>query len=127
MAKRRPNGGGAIAKRTDSRYQSAAYVTDTDGNRVRKYVYGTTWDEANEKLGNSRSRSETTSQCPREPGRSVSGWLLTGVHRQAGTGAQHLHQVRVQDQAVPAAAPGQEAVDKAHAGAGPYIHGHAEG
>ncbi|MCX5049533.1 site-specific integrase [Streptomyces sp. NBC_00474] len=28
-----------------------AYVTDTDGNRVRKTVYGATWDEANEKLG----------------------------------------------------------------------------
>ncbi|PSM41746.1 site-specific integrase [Streptomyces dioscori] len=51
MAKRRPNGGGTIAKRSDGRYQGAAYVTDTDGNRVRKYVYGRTWDEANEKLG----------------------------------------------------------------------------
>ncbi|MFF1403049.1 tyrosine-type recombinase/integrase [Streptomyces sp. NPDC058294] len=28
-----------------------AYVTDTEGNRVRKTVYGATWDEANEKLG----------------------------------------------------------------------------
>ncbi|MEU6028447.1 tyrosine-type recombinase/integrase [Streptomyces tauricus] len=51
MAKRRPNGGGTIAKRSDGRYQGAAYVTDTDGNRVRKYVYGRSWDEANEKLG----------------------------------------------------------------------------
>ncbi|MFG2637762.1 tyrosine recombinase XerC [Streptomyces sp. NPDC048362] len=51
MAKRRPNGGGTITKRSDGRYQGAAYVTDTDGNRVRKYVYGRTWDEANEKLG----------------------------------------------------------------------------
>lgn len=51
MAKRRPNGGGTVAKRTDGRYQGAAYVTDTDGNRVRKYVYGATWDEAAEKLG----------------------------------------------------------------------------
>ncbi|MGW2490072.1 tyrosine-type recombinase/integrase [Streptomyces sp. NPDC001606] len=51
MAKKRPNGGGTISKRKDGRYQGAAYVTDTDGNRVRKYVYGATWDEANEKLG----------------------------------------------------------------------------
>ena len=45
MAKRRPNGGGTVAKRKDGRFQGAAYVTDTDGNRVRKYVYGATWDE----------------------------------------------------------------------------------
>ncbi|WP_381796259.1 tyrosine-type recombinase/integrase [Streptomyces niveus] len=51
MAKRRPNGGGTITKRADGRYQGAAYVTNTDGNRVRKYVYGSTWDEAAEKLG----------------------------------------------------------------------------
>ncbi|MDX3576470.1 site-specific integrase [Streptomyces sp. FL07-04A] len=51
MSKRRPNGGGTITKRKDGRYHGAAYVTDTDGNRVRKYVYGRTWDETNEKLG----------------------------------------------------------------------------
>ncbi|MBW8800731.1 MAG: site-specific integrase [Streptomyces sp.] len=51
MTKRRPNGGGTISKRTDGRYMGRAYVTDTDGNRVRKTVYGATWDEANEKLG----------------------------------------------------------------------------
>ncbi|MGH1552754.1 tyrosine-type recombinase/integrase [Streptomyces sp. L7] len=37
--------------RSDGRYMGRAYVTDTDGNRVRKTVYGATWDEANEKLG----------------------------------------------------------------------------
>ncbi|MEU9411328.1 tyrosine-type recombinase/integrase [Streptomyces sp. NPDC048281] len=51
MTKRRPNGGGTISKRADGRYMGRAYVTDTDGNRVRKTVYGATWDEANEKLG----------------------------------------------------------------------------
>ncbi|MGW2582215.1 tyrosine-type recombinase/integrase [Streptomyces virginiae] len=50
MAKRRPNGGGTITKRADGRYQGAAYVTDTDGQRVRKFVYGGTYDEAAEKL-----------------------------------------------------------------------------
>ncbi|MDQ0942153.1 hypothetical protein [Streptomyces sp. V1I1] len=51
MAKRRPNGGGTITKRKDGRYQGAAYVTNTDGHRVRKFVYGSTYDEAAEKLG----------------------------------------------------------------------------
>ncbi|GGY02035.1 site-specific integrase [Streptomyces anandii] len=50
MAKKRPNGGGTITKRKDGRYQGAAYVTDTDGNRVRKFVYGATYDETAEKL-----------------------------------------------------------------------------
>lgn len=51
MTKRRPNGGGTISRRADGRYMGRAYVTDTDGNRVRKTVYGATWDDANEKLG----------------------------------------------------------------------------
>ncbi len=50
MAKRRPNGGGTITLRKDGRYQGAAYVTNTDGQRVRKFVYGATWDETAEKL-----------------------------------------------------------------------------
>ncbi|WP_432092291.1 tyrosine-type recombinase/integrase [Streptomyces sp. bgisy100] len=49
MAKR-PNGGGTITKRSDGRYQGAAYVTNASGERVRKFVYGKTWDETNEKL-----------------------------------------------------------------------------
>ncbi|WP_354597469.1 site-specific integrase [Streptomyces sp. JL1001] len=51
MAKRRPNGGGTVTRRKDGRYQGAAYVTNTDGHRVRKFVYGSTYDEAAEKLG----------------------------------------------------------------------------
>ncbi|MEW1828590.1 site-specific integrase [Streptomyces sp. NPDC088196] len=51
MTKKRPNGGGTISKRADGRYMGRAYVTDTDGNRIRKTVYGATWDEADEKLG----------------------------------------------------------------------------
>ncbi|EPD56072.1 tyrosine-type recombinase/integrase [Streptomyces sp. HGB0020] len=74
MAKRRPNGGGTIAKRKDGRYQGAAYVTDTDGNRVRKYVYGSTWEEANEKLG--RLQDQERNGIP-VPSRSwtVGEWL----------------------------------------------------
>ncbi|MFI6626543.1 tyrosine-type recombinase/integrase [Streptomyces sp. NPDC050528] len=51
MTKKRPNGGGTISKRADGRYMGRAYVTDTDGNRIRKTVYGAKWDEADEKLG----------------------------------------------------------------------------
>lgn len=51
MAKRRPNGGGTITKRSDGRYQGTAYVTNSEGQRVRKFVYGKTWDETDEKLG----------------------------------------------------------------------------
>ncbi|MFE7131917.1 tyrosine-type recombinase/integrase [Streptomyces sp. NPDC057638] len=56
MTKRRPNGGGTITRRKDGRYQGAAFVTDTEGQRVRRYVYGASWDEANEKLGKLQSQ-----------------------------------------------------------------------
>ncbi|MGW5103963.1 tyrosine-type recombinase/integrase [Streptomyces sp. NPDC004100] len=74
MAKRRPNGGGTIAKRKDGRYQGAAYVTDTDGNRVRKYVYGATWDEANEKLGKLQEQERNGIPVPSRAW-SVGEWL----------------------------------------------------
>ncbi|MBY8879101.1 tyrosine-type recombinase/integrase [Actinacidiphila acidipaludis] len=51
MATRRPNGGGTITRRKDGRYQGAAYVTNASGHRVRKYVYGRSYDEVAEKLG----------------------------------------------------------------------------
>lgn len=74
MAKRRPNGGGTITKRSDGRYQGAAYVTDTDGNRVRKYVYGRTWDEANEKLGKLQDQERNGVPSRLARGRWASGW-----------------------------------------------------
>jgi integrase len=74
MAKRRPNGGGTITKRSDGRYQGAAYVTDTDGNRVRKYVYGRTWDEANEKLGKLQDQERNGVPVPSRSW-SVGEWL----------------------------------------------------
>ncbi|MCE3036087.1 tyrosine-type recombinase/integrase [Streptomyces sp. CMSTAAHL-2] len=74
MAKRRPNGGGTISKRKDGRYQGAAYVTDTDGNRVRKYVYGATWDEANEKLGKLQDQERNGIPVPSRAW-SVGEWL----------------------------------------------------
>lgn len=50
MAKRRANGEGTITKRTDGRYQGAAYVFRPDGTRLRKFVYGKTRAEVAEKL-----------------------------------------------------------------------------
>ncbi|MDI5974781.1 tyrosine-type recombinase/integrase [Amycolatopsis magusensis] len=49
MAGRAANGMGTITKRKDGRYQAAVYVLNTAGHRERKYVYGKTWDEANDK------------------------------------------------------------------------------
>ncbi|MFF7330490.1 tyrosine-type recombinase/integrase [Streptomyces sp. NPDC090306] len=74
MAKRRPNGGGTITKRSDGRYQGAAYVTDTDGNRVRKYVYGQTWDETSEKLGKLQDQERNGVPVPSRSW-SVGEWL----------------------------------------------------
>lgn len=48
--KRNPNGAGSIARRKDGRYMGMAYVTTTSGIRKRVYVYGKTWDEADQKL-----------------------------------------------------------------------------
>ena len=42
--KRNPNGMGTVVKRSDGRYQAAVYVLTSTGDRVRKYVYGKTWD-----------------------------------------------------------------------------------
>ncbi|MFJ8081524.1 tyrosine-type recombinase/integrase [Streptomyces sp. NPDC096205] len=50
MAKRRANGEGTITKRSDGRYQAAAYVFRPDGTRHRKFVYGQTRDEVADKL-----------------------------------------------------------------------------
>ncbi|UFR03471.1 site-specific integrase [Streptomyces sp. Go40/10] len=74
MAKRRPNGGGTISKRADGRYMGRAYVTDTDGNRVRKTVYGATWDEANEKLGKLQDQERHGIPVPSRAW-SVGEWL----------------------------------------------------
>ncbi|MCX9192002.1 site-specific integrase [Carbonactinospora thermoautotrophica] len=48
--KRNPNGAGSIYLRKDGRYEAAAYVTTTTGERKRVRVYGKTWDEAHEEL-----------------------------------------------------------------------------
>lgn len=49
MAKKNPTGAGTITKRKDGRYQAAVYVLQPDGTRARKYVYGHSWTECDEK------------------------------------------------------------------------------
>ena len=49
MAGRERNGMGTVVKRSDGRYQAAVYVLTPTGHRRRKFVYGRTWEEANDK------------------------------------------------------------------------------
>lgn len=49
MPSRAANGMGTIVKRKDGRYQAAVYVLASTGENKRKYVYGSTWEEANNK------------------------------------------------------------------------------
>jgi len=56
---RRPNGEGSIYPRSsDGRWVGQAYVLTTDGTRKRRFVYGTTWEEAHAKLVELKSRSQ---------------------------------------------------------------------
>ncbi|RKN07293.1 tyrosine-type recombinase/integrase [Streptomyces radicis] len=74
MAKRRPNGQGTITQRTDGRYQGAAYVTDTDGCRVRRYRYGDTYDEVAEKLAKLQEQERNGVPVPSKAWK-VGEWL----------------------------------------------------
>jgi integrase len=47
--KRNPNGSGTVTKRADGRYQAAVYVPQPDGTTKRKYAYGKTYDECDQK------------------------------------------------------------------------------
>lgn len=100
MAKRRPNGGGTITKRKDGRYQGAAYVTNTDGHRVRKYVYGSTWDEANDKLGKLQSQEREGVPVPSRSwtvGEWLAYWLehIVQPEREHNTFAKYESKVRL--------------------------------
>jgi integrase len=100
MAKRRPNGGGTITKRKDGRYQGAAYVTNTDGHRVRKFVYGTTYDEANEKLGKLQDQERNGVPVPSRSwtvGEWLAYWLehIVQPEREHNTYAKYESKVRL--------------------------------
>lgn len=47
--KRNPNGAGSIWQRKDGRFEARVYVPQPDGTRKRKTVYGSTWEECDEK------------------------------------------------------------------------------
>ncbi|MEV6207185.1 tyrosine-type recombinase/integrase [Kitasatospora sp. NPDC051914] len=74
MPKRNPNGAGTVTKRKDGRYQAAVYVPQPDGTRARKFVYGNTWDECDDKR---RELVERDQQGIPTPTRSakLSEWL----------------------------------------------------
>ncbi|MFJ9422619.1 MULTISPECIES: tyrosine-type recombinase/integrase [Streptomyces] len=88
MPKRRPNGGGTISRRADGRYMGRAYVTDTDGNRVRKTVYGATWDEANEKLGKLQDQERNGVPVPSRSW-SLAEWLAYWLEHIVEPGSEH--------------------------------------
>ncbi|MFE9608194.1 tyrosine-type recombinase/integrase [Streptomyces sp. NPDC006012] len=100
MAKRRPNGGGTITKRKDGRYMGRAYVTNTDGNHVRKTVYGSTWDEANEKLGKLQDQERNGIPVPSRTwtlGEWLPYWLehIVKPEREHNTYAKYESKIRL--------------------------------
>ncbi|MFJ7968042.1 tyrosine-type recombinase/integrase [Streptomyces sp. NPDC096324] len=100
MAKRRPNGGGTITKRKDGRYHGAAYVTNTDGHRVRKFVYGATYDEASEKLAKLQEQERNGVPVPAKSwnlGEWLGYWLehIVKPEREHNTYAKYESKVRL--------------------------------
>lgn len=100
MAKRRPNGGGSITTRKDGRYQGAAYVTNTDGRRVRKFVYGATYDEAAEKLSKLQDQERNGIPVPSRAwtlGEWLTYWLehIVEPEREHNTYAKYESKVRL--------------------------------
>src|SRR4051812_43570203 len=100
MAKRRPNGGGTITRRKDGRYQGAAHVTNPDGHRVRKFVYGATYDEAAEKLGKLQEGERNGVPVPSRSwtlGEWLAYWLehIVKPEREHNTYAKYESKVRL--------------------------------
>lgn len=100
MTKRRPNGAGTITKRKDGRYQGAVYVTDTDGIRVRKYVYGRTYDETAEKIAKLQEQERQGVPVPNRSWK-VGEWLIYWLeqivkpNREHNTYAKYESKVRL--------------------------------
>ncbi|WP_455681091.1 tyrosine-type recombinase/integrase [Streptomyces globisporus] len=100
MAKRRPNGGGTVTRRKDGRYQGAAYVTNTDGHRVRKFVYGSTYDEAAEKVGKLQEQERNGVPVPSRTwslGEWLAYWLehIVKPNREHNTYVKYESKVRL--------------------------------
>jgi integrase len=58
MAKKNANGEGTIYLRKDGRWEGSAYVLTSDGTNKRQRVYGSTWDEAHDKLTKLKADSQ---------------------------------------------------------------------
>jgi integrase len=75
-------------------------VTDTDGNRVRKYVYGRTWDEVSEKLARLQDQERNGVPVPSRSW-SVGEWLaywlehIVAPDREHNTFAKYESKVRL--------------------------------
>ncbi len=72
--KRNPNGAGSIWQRKDGRYEARVYVPQPDGTRKRKTVYGTTWEECDEKRQELVRRDRQGVPTPTRSAR-LSEWL----------------------------------------------------
>ncbi|MPY97950.1 MAG: tyrosine-type recombinase/integrase [Actinophytocola sp.] len=87
MAGRAANGMGTIVQRKDGRYQCAIYVLTAAGTRERKYVYGKTWDEANDKrieLLNNNRKGVPSIASSMKLGEYLDYWLENVVQVERG-------------------------------------------
>jgi hypothetical protein len=72
MGGRKRNGEGTISgPRKDGRYVGAFYAPTNAGTVKRVYVYGSTWDEARDKLLRAQSTAAAGIRCPRSHGSSA--------------------------------------------------------
>ncbi len=74
MAKRNANGMGTVTKRKDGRWQAAVYVPQPDGTEKRKFVYGKTRMEVEDKRRELVERAHDRVPTPTRSAR-LSEWL----------------------------------------------------
>ena len=53
------NGEGTVTLRKDGRWEGRLYVTEADGRRVRRFVYGRTRKDAESKIISLRTRADS--------------------------------------------------------------------
>ncbi|MEU6981335.1 tyrosine-type recombinase/integrase [Streptomyces sp. NPDC046371] len=100
MARRRPNGGGTVTKRSDGRYQAAVYVPQPDGTRKRKFVYGADYDECDRKRRELLDRAQNGVPTPTRD-MTLSQWFdywlacIVEPHLSAGTFKVYSNAVRL--------------------------------
>src|SRR5262249_603525 len=96
----RANGEGTIYRRSDGRYEGAAYLPTASGKKKRVRVYGRTRAEANVKLGEAMARGQQGVPVPDKVGKMdeyLDYWLEQGVggKRRALTYRRHESIVRL--------------------------------